>query len=52
MFVTVLFIAEEQLRLFTLSKTGLSKQFCLGKLLQIGRIDPNNKILLEKEAKN
>ena len=37
LFVTVLFIREEWLILHTLLKTGLSRQFCSGKLLQIGK---------------
>ena len=38
LFVTVLFIEEECLSLFALLKTGLSRQFCSAKLLQIGKI--------------
>ena len=37
LFVTVLFIREEWLILHTLLKTDLSRQFCSGKLLQIGK---------------
>ena len=37
LFVTVLFIGEEWLRLLTLIKTSLSRQFCYQKLLQISK---------------
>ena len=36
LFVTVLFIGEEQLSLFTLLNTYLSKQFCFEILLKVG----------------
>ena len=51
--VTLLFTGEEWLSLLTLLKTGLSRQLCSEKLLQIDKnIFNNNNTLLEKVAKN